>query len=220
MAVSPKLLAAIAFLATPSAVVAEPATTNRPISETGVAPAEAAPQLSPTIRLAAGTIVRVELVTPLNSRTSQIGETFQLRLLEPIVIDGREIVAAGAVGGGEVIDADSAGFGGRQGKLIIAARYLDIGGQRVRIRGMQLTAVGRDRVHTAMGVAMIPYAGIASIFIQGGEIELPAGAGGTARLATEVDILESALAPTPIAQPVERPASADQQLNMSGENQQ
>jgi hypothetical protein len=175
--------------------------------------AESAP-LEAGVRIPTGTVVQVELAEPLSSRTSQIGQLFALRLRQPIVIDGREIVPAGALGGGEVIDADSSGFGGRQGKLILSGRYLEIGGQRVRIRSMQLTAVGEDRATTSLVVAMIPYAGIAGIFINGGEIDLPAGAYGAARLAVDAFVSASS---------AEQPAvetTAVEQTSTSGENQE
>jgi hypothetical protein len=191
-----RVCAVLAVMTAPSALAQTEAPTPTVVEQ----PAPA------VIRIPAGTVVEVELVDPLSSRTSQIGDFFALRLRAPIVVDGREIVAAGAaVGAGEVIDADSSGFGGRQGKLIISARYLDIDGQRVRIRGMQLTAVGEERVNTALAVSMIPYAGLAAIFLSGGEIDLPAGAHGTARLAVDLEIPEASpvVAATEQTAPVE-----------------
>lgn len=198
-------------LAAATMLVAGPALAQSPeqaaATEQASAPGPVAPAVA-VIRIPAGTVVQVELAEPLSSRTSQIGDTFALRLAAPIVIDGREVLPAGAAGGGEVIDADSSGFGGRQGKLIISGRYLEIGAQRVRIRGMQLTAVGEDRATTALVVSMIPYAGIAGIFVNGGEIDLPVGARGTARLAVDVDIAESPPTAAPMAQPASQEADA------------
>jgi hypothetical protein len=158
--------------------------------------------------------VEVELTEALSSRTSQIGDRFALRLAAPILIDGREIVPAGAPGAGEVIDADSSGFGGRQGKLIISGRYLEIGGQRVRIRGMQITGVGRDRSTGAIALSTIPYAGLGAIFIHGGEIELPVGASGVARTATDVEV-------APMAVSAEETAAAEtlEELNLEELNE-
>lgn len=140
-----------------------------------------------TIRLAAGTQLEVELVDPLSSATSKLGDRFALRLAAPIVSGGVELAPAGALGEGEVIDAARAGMGGKQGKLIISARRLDLGGRQVRIRGMSLMAAGKSRVDLATGVLLVPYVGVASILIEGGEIQIPAGARGTVRLAEDVD---------------------------------
>jgi hypothetical protein len=162
--------------------------------ETAPAPPSATLTAPTSVRIPAGTVVEVELTEALSSRTSQQEQAFRLRLAAPIVIDGREIVPAGAIGGGEVIDAHPSAFGGRQGRLIISGRYIEIGGQQARIRGMQITAAGAHRVNTALGVSMIPVAGVAAIFIQGGEVEIPAGARGTARLTNDIDVPISAAA--------------------------
>lgn len=186
------------------------AQTPDPVPAETVAPAAPAA----TIRIPAGTIVEVELIEALSSETSRQEQLFGLRLVAPIVVDGREVVPAGAPGGGEVIDAARSAFGGRPGRLIISGRYIEIGGQRVRIRGMQITAAGEHRANEALAVSMIPYAGIAGIFIHGGKVEIPAGARGTARLAADVDI---PLEPAPAA----TPEGAEQtQSTQPGENQE
>lgn len=169
-----------------------------------IEPAAALAPAPQTIRIPAGTVVQVELAEALSSRSSQQQQLFGLRLAEPIVVDGRELVPVGAIGGGEVIDAHASAFGGRQGRLIISGRFIEINGQRARIRGMQITRAGEDRGNTALAVSMIPYAGVAGIFIQGGEVDIPIGARGTARLAEDFEFeiattAEPALTAEPIA---------------------
>lgn len=154
-----------------------------------VSPVQAAPSQSTpaVVRIPAGTIIEVELTETLSSQTSRQEQVFGLRTVEPIIIDGAVIVPAGAAGGGEVIDAAPSAFGGRQGRLILSGRYIEIDGKRARIRGMQITATGKDRAGAAVAVSFIPYAGVASIFVQGGKVEIPAGARGLARLAEDVE---------------------------------
>ncbi len=171
---------------------------DAPVVELATLPVSA-PQ---TIRIPAGTLVQVELTEALSSRTSQQEQTFGLRLADPVIINGNEVVAIGAIGGGEVIDAHASAFGGRQGRLIISGRFVEINGQRARIRGMQITAAGEDRGNTALVVSMIPYAGVAGIFVQGGEVDIPVGARGTARLAEDIEIPIAAIA-EPAAAPAE-----------------
>lgn len=190
-------IAALAITALPVAV-AQPATEQAP------APLVAAPAAPQAITIPAGTVVQVELTEALSSRSSQQEQLFGLRLAEPIIVDGVEVVAAGALGGGEVIDAHPSAFGGRQGRLIISGRFIEINGQRARIRGMQITAAGEQRTNTALAVSMIPYAGVAGIFIQGGEVDIPIGARGTARLAEAFVI---PLTPADAMQTPEEPAS-------------
>jgi hypothetical protein len=150
-------------------------------------PGASAPAAS-AVRLPLGTPLEVELVDPLSSRTSLTGDRFAIRLVAPISVDGVEVVAAGATGQGEVIDAAHAGMGGRQGKLLVSARFLEINGQRVRIRGMTLNVAGKSRVGLATGVLLVPYAGVGAVLIQGGEIEMPRGTRATVRLAEDVTL--------------------------------
>lgn len=160
-------------------------------------PAAEAPAAPRTLKVAAGTQVEVELVDPLSSTTSKLGDRFAIRLAQPISSQGVDLIAPGATGQGEVIDVARAGMGGRQGKLIISARYLDLNGKQVRIRGMTLLASGKSRVDLATGVLLVPYAGVAAVFIQGGEIQIPAGARATVRLAEDLDLPVSATPPSP-----------------------
>jgi hypothetical protein len=176
-------IAALVFLAAGPALAQTP--DAAPVAEAITEPAPEAPAF---IRIPAGTVVQVELTEALSSETAAQEQLFGLRLIAPIVIDGRELVPAGAVGGGEVIDAHPSAFGGRQGRLIVSGRYIEMGGQRARIRTMQLAAAGDERGAEALAVSMIPYAGVVGIFVQGGEVHMPAGTRGTARLAVDVDI--------------------------------
>lgn len=159
------------------------------------APAEAAPTVAATtapatgfVTLPAGALVEIELVNALSSATSKLGDRFPIRLAEPIVVDGVVVVPAGALGEGEVIDVTGAGINGKQGKLIISARFLELNGQRVRIRGMSIIATGKSRVDLATGMMLVPYVGLATVFVRGGNIEMPAGTRATAKLAQAVEL--------------------------------
>jgi len=178
------LIATALLLATLGTAQAQDTATAQPAAVT--APAADPAPAAPTIRIPPGMTVQVEITDALSSRTSQRGDTFALRLVEPIVLNSEVVVPAGAVGGGEVIDAQRSGIGGRQGQLIVAGRFLEINGQQVRLRGMQILGSGEDRSGTSTGVSMIPYVGVVGIFVQGGEIEFQPGVRASARLATEV----------------------------------
>lgn len=165
-----------------------------PASAVPESPPQASP--APVLRLAAGSQIEVELVDALSSRVNKLGDKFTIRLVQPISSQGADIIAAGATGQGEVIDAARAGMGGKQGKLIISARFMDLNGRRVRVRGMTFMAAGKSRVDLATGVLLVPYAGVAAVFIQGGEIEMPAGARATVRLAEDLELPVGATTPS------------------------
>ena len=181
---------------------AGPVCAQTPPSEPAAA-AEPAPPAPPTatIRIPAGTTLQLEFAEPLSSRTSTVGQTFALRLVEPIVIDGQVIVEAGAAGGGEVIDAGRSGMGGRQGKLIVSGRYVELQGQRARIRGLQGVLAGEDNSREAVTTVMlVPYVGFMGAFIQGGEIEITEGTRAQARLAADIVLTLPQPAPAGVAE--------------------
>ncbi len=172
----------VLFLAAQSGADASEPLLQEPMIAAPAAPTET------LLRAPAGTPLEIELVEALSSDSASIGQRFAIRLAEPITVDGVTLVPAGAQGEGEVIDAAGAGISGRQGKLIVAARHLDLGGRQVRIRGMTLMGAGSSRVGLATGIALTPYAGPVALLIRGGEIEMPAGLRATARLAEDLTL--------------------------------
>lgn len=143
--------------------------------------------------------VVIEILEPLGSKTSKSLDTYRIRLAEPIMRDGTEVVPAGAEGMGEVVHAKKAGGMGAAGELVLAARYLTVDGRELKLRSMELfeTAEGKDRtgtVHTlnvASAAAPLPI-GMIGFFIGGGNIEIPAGALASARLAAPFEITPAA----------------------------
>jgi hypothetical protein len=201
-------VAAIAWCGCASAQTETPAATGEPVAAAAVEASAPA-----TFRIPAGTAVQVEITEALSSESSLPRQVFNLRLAEPIVLtDGRVLVPAGVIGGGEVVDAHPSAFGGRQGRLILSGRFLEIGGQRVRIRSMQLNVAGADRSGAAMTAAIV--VGVPAFLIQGNEVHIPVGTRATARLAVDVDVPVESLSP-PAA-----PASEATQPIVEGENQQ
>ena len=138
-------------------------------------------------RLTAGSALVVELVAPLSSATSHLGDRFAFRVVEPIKIDGAQVVGAGAMGEGEVIDAAHAGMAGAAGKLVLSARRIDLDGRSAPVRGLTLMAAGQRRVGLVSGALLVPYVGVSALLIRGGEVEVPAGTRYSVKLAQDVD---------------------------------
>lgn len=192
------MIGAVAALmaATPGSAHAQ---TSEPALAAVEAPAVVAAEIPTTITIPAGTTIVVEFSETLSSATTLTGQLIGLRLRDPLVVDGRTIAEAGAIGGGEVIDAARSGMGGRSGKLIVSGRFMEIAGQRARIRGLQVVVAGEDNSREAVNTMMlVPYVGWMGGFIEGGEIEIPAGTRAEARLTTNLVIPLSAL-PAPTA---------------------
>ena len=139
------------------------------------------------------TPVVIELLDPVGSKSSKSLDTFRIALLEPIAIDGVEIIPAGTTGMGEVVHAKKAGGSGGAGELVLAARFLNVGGKQLLLRSMKIDAEGESRTDTVNTIAVASAATIAPIavvgfFIKGGEVEIPAGARAHAKVAANFAI--------------------------------
>lgn len=139
----------------------------------------------------ANTTVELEILDRLNSSQHKRGDKFRLRVAEPLVLHGVTLIPSGIQGIGEVVHAAAARGGGAPGELLIAARWLDVDGQTLRLRGLKLGVTGGDNSGMAIGVSFA--AGPFAMYIRGREIEIPAGTRVNARTADD-----AALAPAPI----------------------
>ena len=128
-----------------------------------------------------GTFVDLEFLAPIGSATVSRSDAFQFVLAHPLAVDGRIVVPAGTAGHGEVVHAEPSRGGGKPGELLLAARYLELGDERIPLRGMKMGLAGRDRTTAVMATSMVigPFAH----FIRGREIEIPAGSRAYARVA-------------------------------------
>lgn len=141
-------------------------------------------------RIAAGSVLVLETLEPLNSSKLKRGDKFALRLADALTVDGVELLAAGTPGVGEVIHAEAAHGGGTPGELLVAARYLEVGSQRIPLRAFRLGAAGKDNTNLALGVSFA--AGPFAHFIRGREIEIPAHTRGEARVAQDTEWVPAA----------------------------
>lgn len=136
------------------------------------------------------TPVALELVDPVGSRTSKSLETFRFVLAEPVMAGGVEVISAGTPGTGEIVHAKKAGGMGAAGELVVAARFLDLGDRKVRLRSTVVDAEGKSRINgvssfaAASAASPLPVAWV-GFFIKGGEIELPPGTRLVAKLAED-----------------------------------
>ena len=200
--------AAAAAPATPDAVTPTPATATS-TTAAPTPPAAAA-------HIASGTIIVVEVTQLISTKIQRKGDMFTLKLAEPIKYGEQEVVPAGVPGMGQVVDSQPPGFGGAPGKLVLAARYLEVNGQHVPIHALQLGGSGQDRDALALAVSAIPYVNIASILIHGGQMEVPTGSHAYAKLGANLPVPDAPPAkpadpaPTPAPAPATTPAAAPQ----------
>ena len=151
-------------------------------------------------RVPAGTVVMVELAQPVSTKTAKPGDTFAIRLAEPVVVRGQIVLRAGTTGVGQVVDAAKPGLGGKGAKLVLDARGLTgPGGAEVRLKALQLAAVGKGHATaaTALGIGGIGFMplGFVGFAIHGGDVTFPAGTQATAKLASATTLRSMGRAP-------------------------
>jgi hypothetical protein len=188
-----------------------PAPVGQSAVDAGSATARGPEACADCLTIPALTPVKVEVLATLGSKTSKTGDTFPIRLAEPIVIDGMDAIPAGTTGMGEVVHAKKSGGSGAAGELVLAARYLDVGGERLRLRSMHLSPNGRSNIDTVQALnvasaAAMPALSLIGFFITGGQATVPKGTIADAKtaaaftLASPVTVIADAQVPA--TQPV------------------
>ena len=144
-------------------------------SPSQVPPAGATPAvLAPCCKLAALMPVELEIVTPASSKTSHQGEQIQIRLVEPVSVDGHIVLPAGTTGTAEVIQVSHRAIGGKPGELTLGLPSLILGEQRIGLKRLRYgPSSGADRTQQAtIAMALV---GIAGGLITGGSVDIKSG---------------------------------------------
>lgn len=172
----------------PAPAQAQPAVLVQPAVS---APVATPPACADCITIPKLTPVRLELLAEMGSKISKTGQTFAIKLADPIMIDGKVIVPAGVTGQGEVIFAKGSGGSGAPGELVLAARYFDVGDRRLKLRSMQFAVAGASKYKTVerieqAAIVTAPVLGVAGLFIKGKDIAFPAGTVAEAKTAEDI----------------------------------
>jgi hypothetical protein len=183
------------------AVAAEPAAPSASSGPPEAATCGVLPALTP---------VELELGAALGSATSKEGDAFPFRLKSAIRLGECVIAPAGVSGVGEVIHAKKSGGSGSPGELVLAARYLDLGGRHLRLRSMDFATAGANNfgnVNTLMvaSAVTVPAVAFVGFAIKGKNVAYPAGTIAHAR--TAVDFLPEPAAKPSAVQPAQSNAA-------------
>ncbi len=142
-------------------------------------------------------LVTLRVDNAISSKTAKRGDRFAVTMLNEISVDGVIVVPRGSRGEGEVVHSAGTGFGGRAGELLVAARFLTVGSEKLPLQSFRIGKAGVNNtdaaVILALGAGVI--GAVASMFVTGTSAEIPAG--------------QIAIAKTAQAFSVPRPAVAD-----------
>jgi hypothetical protein len=140
-----------------------------------------------------GALIELETLEPLSSARAKPGDRFRLRTTAALKAGDVLVLPAGTEGVGEVIHADKARSGGRAGELLLAARYLQLPDRTLPLRGMQLGRSGKDQTGASLAVSVA--LGPLGLFVQGGEVVIPAGTPAQAKLKGALELAPSSASP-------------------------
>jgi hypothetical protein len=190
-------IAVACLLAASLAIPAAPATVaTMPAPAAGHAiPAEPTAAVVAPAQVPANTVVELELVDPVGSRTSRPDDLFALRVVSDVSVGGQVLIPAGSVAVGQVVHAQKAGGGGKAGELILAARHVDTPLGRIRLRST-FGAAGAH--HTVASLVTAQFIGPFAMAVRGGEILLAPGTRMVARTAPAMPSADSPATAVPV----------------------
>jgi hypothetical protein len=141
--------------------------------------------------LPALTPVPLVIDAEISSSTNRSGDRFPLHVAEDVKLGDSVLIPAGSVGEGEVVHAAKSKGGGRAGELILAARFVTVDGQQVRLRSFAAGS-GKDRSNASLGVGIA--VGLFGMLVRGDDLVMPAGTLVSAKTAAETQLRAAAKA--------------------------
>ena len=132
------------------------------------------------------TVINVELVEELTSKTSRVGDEVKLKTLDNIIINDVVVVPAGSMVSGKVTKCTSSGLFGRAGKLEFAINSVkSINGIEIPLQYTDLKEAGSDDGAVAVFAAVSIIGGI---FMKGKNVSFPAGTKMAAKVVADTDL--------------------------------
>jgi hypothetical protein len=135
------------------------------------------------VRLPAYSLVLLRMGERVNSDRNKAGDRFRFRVAEDVLVDGLVAIPAGSQGEGEVIHADDSGGTDHPGELVLAARFVTVGDQEIKLR--TFVAGSTNPEHDALAVPIFDKKGSG----RGDSANLGQGGMASARTAQDVMLL-------------------------------
>lgn len=134
------------------------------------------------VTLPAASLVKISLLTSVNSGTAQVGDQIPYRVVDDVVVDGRIVIPAGTESVATVTDVTAAGPLGRDGKFVIDfGKVASFDGTFVDLRVDQRATEKNKSLEMAAGASMAgimilgnPVGLVGGYFIKGKDVEIEA----------------------------------------------
>ena len=182
-----------------NSATAAPQTTSNPIE--GLSRSEQPPEQTAhaLVTLRQGTPVYMLSQSELSSKTARVGDRFELRVAEDVIVEGQIVIPAGTRGVGEVSRAEKKGMFGKSGKLDTRVLYARMGNININLAG---SANDEGKGGTAGVVAAAVFLLPLAPFITGTSAVLPPGTRMTGWVENDLRMALGPAPPPPIVQVV------------------
>jgi len=134
-----------------------------------------------------GQLVKVALLTPLDSRNNKTGDQVRVRLVDDLIFNGILVAPRGSMGVGEVVKVERAGAFGKSGKVDVKFKYIEsllaeeipicMGERAAEESKKEMEGRAWAVVTSFVGLGVFgPVGLVAGAFVHGEEAKIPAGA--------------------------------------------
>ena len=135
-------------------------------------PVEAAFSSQSSIKIPKDTPVHLMVLNEVSTKEHGVGHRFKLRVNKPVKIDNVVAIPVGAIGWGEITNAERSGNLGKSGKLQARLLYVEVGGTNIEISGDTADKGNSGTGETIIGVIGL---GVFGLFAKGNNAKLKAG---------------------------------------------
>ncbi|MDQ6768245.1 MAG: hypothetical protein M3Z41_10595 [Candidatus Eremiobacteraeota bacterium] len=110
------------------------------------------------ITILGGTQVPVKVVEPISSSSANVGDVFQIKAAQDIVVDNWIVIPKDSPGQGEVVSVDRAGSHGHPGKLGIQMDYVySADGGKIKLSNIGHATEGEGKKGTSSTTTIASY---------------------------------------------------------------
>ncbi len=146
----------------------------------------------PKITLPAGTVIPVELIRALSSKSTEAGAAVEYCVTRPVVVDGKTLVASHAAAWGQVLGVSGGHNVGGGGKLVLRVDGV------VAADGGELPLQGTHEVEGGFNGGAVVALGVLGLLTEGNPAEAGNGIQFDGQTAHDADV---ALLPHPVSEP-------------------
>ena len=186
------MIAAASVAYSAAAAASEPTQIDTPVQLVAESSATPSPVRNDNFVIAAKSLVSIEITQDISSKINKLGDSFSLKLVEPLVLRDRTILPAGTRGAGEITHAAKSGWGGKAGELIVNARYLECGGVRIPLGHLRYSVAGKGNFAGAFAASQVIPMG--QFLVSGHDALIPAGVKATAQVTVDTTISAQSVA--------------------------